>query len=146
MEKPTSPSGNLWLPYVLMLVLMAVGVSNGPKGTSIVRPGTAEGGLSQAILERQTIPARLWQDPLEATETARRILNSGDSQSPAAQAAFADSISITDLIGLHARKDGALRADGTTDYLTNSHRVLFQFVSLPSESYPEAGEQSIRTR
>jgi hypothetical protein len=32
------------------------------------------------------------------------------------------------------------------DYTTSVHKVLLQFVSLPSEAYPEAGEQRVRAR
>ena len=148
MDKSPPASGPLWLPYILMLLLMAIGVSGVPKGTTVTRPGTTEGGLSQAKAGGQTIQARLWQDPFEATETVRQGLSGSDLQSPAMIAALRDSIPIKDFIWLHTTKDAVHLPNGTSDYLDpkGKNKVLFLFVSLPSESYPEAGEQRIRSR
>src|SRR2546428_133004 len=146
MDKSPPTSGPLWLPYILMLLLMAIGVSGVPKGTSVSLPGTTQGGLNQARAGGQSIPARLWQDPFEATETVRRDLSGSDPQSPVMNAALRDSIPIKNFIWLHTTKDAVLLPDGTFDYLQVKNKVLFLFVSLPSESYPEAGEQRIRDR
>lgn len=143
MEKVESSSASLWLPYAVVVAVMAVGLVAGPRVTP-TRPGIAEAGAAEPSQEGQSIPARLWQDPLEATETVRRTLRTGDLQSATAQGAYP----FEKLVRNHTTIDGIPSGDGTVDYFDDkgSHRVLFQFVSLPSEAYPEAGEQRIRAR
>lgn len=140
MEKVETSSASLWLPYAIVVAVMAIGLTGGP-GVAPTRPGIAEAGIGEPSREGQSIPARLWQDPLEATEAIRRKLNNlGPAE---AQGAFP----FERLIRNHTTIGGT-RPDGTIDYfhLDGSHRVLFQLVSLPSEAYPEAGEQRVRAR
>src|SRR5262249_26292405 len=54
-------------------------------------------------------------------------------------------IPLEQLVNEHSYDDGN-SPDGTVDYVKNAQRVLYLFVSLPSEAYPEASEQRIRTR
>jgi hypothetical protein len=141
MEKPNTSLGNLWLPYVVAVAMVAVGIIGGPRSAP-TRPSLVDAGLGELTQEAQNIPARLWQDPLEATEAVRRALHSGHEQSAPLQT----SIPIDRLIWDHTHFDCVMTANGQSDCAEQPHRVLFQFVSLPSDAYPEAGEQRIRAR
>jgi hypothetical protein len=125
-----------------MVALMAVGIVAGPRSAP-TRPGLADAGLGEPSQEQQSIPARLWQDPLEATEGVRRSLRVGEKQETTAHT----SLPLERLIHEHAAHfDGVPGPDGKINFLSAPHRVLFEFVSLPSDAYPEAGEQRIRAR
>ena len=141
MDKISSSSADLWLPYLLMVILVATGVVSAPRGPMAVRPGVSDPVSGQTARESQNIPARLWQDPLEATEGVRKALANHDTSSVTVR----DVIRLDDLVCEHSYEDGKL-PDGTVDYAKNSHRVLYLFVSLPSEAYPESSEQRIRER
>jgi hypothetical protein len=84
MQKLNAASGDLWLPYIVMLLLVGTGIVSGPRPTPAVRPGLTVGGTPEATGETQSIPARLWQDPLEATEGVRRALRGGCAKSGSA--------------------------------------------------------------
>ncbi|PYI90559.1 MAG: hypothetical protein DME97_16595 [Verrucomicrobia bacterium] len=141
MDKSTASLGNLWLPYVVAVAVVAVGIFGGPRSAPI-RPGFAEVGIGEPSQDAQSIPARLWQDPLEATEAIRRNLHAGQSTGTTG----GNVIPLDQLIYRHTYWDPVFTKNGTIDYLSEPHHVLFQFVSLQSEAYPENGEQRIRAR
>jgi hypothetical protein len=141
MDKIGGSSADLWLPYLLMALLVATGVISTPRGPTAVRPGVSDPVSGQTAREWQNIAARLWQDPLEATESVRKAVANHDT----ASATVRDVIPLEQLIAEHSYDDGK-GPDGTIDYVTNRHRVLYLFVSLPSDAYPEASEQRIRER
>jgi hypothetical protein len=141
MDKIGNSSAGLWLPYLLMALLVATGVISTPRGPTAVRPGVSD--LSgETAREWQNIAARLWQDPLEATESVRKAVANHDT----ASALVREVIPLEQLVTEHSYEDCVTPADGKIDCLTNSHRVLYLFISLPSEAYPEASEQRIRAR
>lgn len=142
MDKLNASTGELWLPCVLVMAVMAAGLTGSSTTPNTSRPS---GDTALVASVEQNIPARLWQDPLEATEAVRKAVRTGARKLE--DAVGAGEISpMEQVIEAHTKKDGVKRPDGTIDYLTNFHRALFLFVALPSDAYPEAAEQRIRSR
>ena len=144
MSSSNTGSGELWLPSVIVLAVFAIGFASGPRVSTISRPSAAlEGITANASKGWQTIPARLWQDPFEATIQPRKPLDTVKREPP--QNSERSSVRLSELIAHHTSRDANREPNGTISY-KNSHRVLFLFASLPSEEYPESAEQRIRTR
>jgi len=142
MDKLNASTGELWLPCVLVMAVMAAGLTGSSTAPNTARPAADSVLVSTA---EQNIPARLWQDPLEATDGVRKSLRTGARTVEQAIKA-GEMLPLDQLIETHAKKDGVLQPDGSINYLKEFHRVLFLFVALPSDAYPEAAEQRIRTR
>src|SRR5215471_14939345 len=98
MDKISSSSADLWLPYLLMVILVATGVVSVPRGPMAVRPGVSDPVSGQTARESQNVPARLWQDPLEATEGVRKALANHDTSSITVR----DVIRLDDLVCEHS--------------------------------------------
>jgi hypothetical protein len=73
-EGPNASAGESKLPFLLVLVMIAVGVSSGLRVQSPSPPKPVETEPSQPPADVQSLPARLWQDPFEVTEKARALL------------------------------------------------------------------------
>jgi len=142
MDKLNASTGELWLPCVLVMAVMAAGLTGGSTSPNTARPAADSMGVAPT---EQNIPARLWQDPLEATDAVRKSIRSGARKIDEAIKA-GEILPLEQLIETHAKKDGVPQPDGSIDYLKAFHRVLFLFVALPSDAYPEAAEQRIRSR